>query len=76
MKALPQALKLGVGDTGASPARIDQLALRRVVAEQQRTNPMPAALRKFANSPLEEDGFELVVPEFRETFLLSHKQPV
>ena len=46
MKALPQALKLGVGNTGASPARIDQLTLRRVVAEQQRADPMqPRHLR-------------------------------
>src|SRR5438552_402638 len=44
MKVLPQALKLGVGNTGARPARIDQLAVRRVVAEQQRTDPVPAAL--------------------------------
>jgi hypothetical protein len=26
--------------------------------------------RKFVDSPLEEAGFELVVPDFRETFLL------
>jgi hypothetical protein len=29
-----------------------------------------AKLEKFADSPLEEDGFELVVPDFRDTFLL------
>src|SRR6266851_4651740 len=54
MKALPQALKLGVGNTGASPARIDQLALRRRVAEQQRADPMPTALRV---TPPDDDEF-------------------
>src|SRR6266446_2030760 len=44
MKALPQALKLGDRHTGTYSARIDQLAVRRIVAEQQRTDPMPSAL--------------------------------
>jgi Predicted nucleotide-binding protein containing TIR-like domain len=45
MKALPKAPKLSVGHTGTHLARIDQPAVRRVVAEQQRTDAMPAALR-------------------------------
>jgi hypothetical protein len=61
MKALPQALKLGDGHTGADSARIDELALRRVVAEQQRTDPMPTALRV---TPPDDNEF-LAVDAFR-----------
>src|SRR5271169_5419398 len=68
MKALPQALKLGVGYAGASPARIDQLALRRVIAEQQRADPMPTALRV---TPPDDDEFLAV-----EAFRLQPRAPI
>jgi hypothetical protein len=61
MKALPQALKLGDRHTGADPARIDQLALRRVITEQQRADPMSTALRV---TPPEDNEF-LAVEAFR-----------
>src|SRR5438132_13890532 len=68
MKALPQALKLGVGNTCASPARIDQLALRRVVAEQQRADPMPTAL---GIAPPDDDEFLAV-----EALRLQPRAPI
>ena len=61
MKALPQALKLGDRHTGADSAHIDQLALRCVVAEQKRTDPMPSAL---GVTPPDNDEF-LAVEAFR-----------
>src|SRR5262249_50544835 len=68
MKALPQALKLGDRHTGANPARINQLALRRVVAEQQSADPMPTALRV---TPPDDDEFLAV-----QTFRLQPRAPI
>src|SRR5262245_19166559 len=67
MRALPQALKLGDRHTGANPARINQLALRRVVAEQQCADPMPTALR--VTPP--DDEFLAV-----QTFRLQPRAPI
>src|SRR5438067_9799984 len=41
---LPEALKLGDGHPRACPARINELSAWGVIAEQQRTDPMPTAL--------------------------------
>ena len=41
---MPQALQFGLGRAGAGAARIEELALRCVVAEQQRADPMSTAL--------------------------------
>jgi hypothetical protein len=35
----------------------------------------PLRNQKFADSPVEEDGFELAVPDFKETFLLYRFEP-
>src|SRR5262249_57714544 len=67
MKALPQALKLGDRHTGANPARINRLALRRVVAEQQCADPMPTALR--VTPP--DDEFLAI-----QTFRLQPRAPI
>src|SRR5690349_4122749 len=68
MKALPQALKLGDGNTCARPARIDQVAHRRIVPEQQRADPNPTALR-IAPS----DDYEFLAVE---TFRFQPRAPI
>jgi len=44
LEPMPQPFEFGVRDSRPDPSRIDQFAVRRVVAEQQRAEPMPAAL--------------------------------
>ena len=41
---MPETLQLGDGHTGADPARVDELFVRREIAEQQRPDAMSAAL--------------------------------
>ena len=54
-ETVPHPLKLGDRHPGADAAGIDQsLSVRRVVAEQQRPDPMPAALRI---APADDDKF-------------------
>jgi hypothetical protein len=54
LKALPQAFQFDDGHTCAGSSCIDKLALRCVVAEQQRPDPMSAALRV---TPSDDDKF-------------------
>jgi hypothetical protein len=51
---VPQAFQLGVGQTCPGSARIDEPAVWCAVAEQQRTDPMSAALRV---TPSDDDKF-------------------
>jgi hypothetical protein len=45
LEALPQALQFDIRQTCPGAACVDEVTLRSVVPEQQRPDPMPAALR-------------------------------